>query len=565
MDDIIEPGALRRRVLTSIGRSVGGGYILLGAGVLLLGAAPAQAMNLYDGSQYGNSLEVNLTTTLSYTGAVRVNSPSAVLKTQDGDANFAHGIVTNLFSAVPVLDVRDGDYGAHVSGQLYLNTPYLGTNQNDLSPYSSAIFTAKQTDFTTATRNVDGENAQLLDAFVYGQHTFSDGQALEVKLGRSVLFWGQSLYFPTDGISGGQAPINIVSAQNLINPQAQQVFMPVGQAIVTYQPLSGTTIQAYYQFEWEHDYFQAEGAYFNGVNFLDKGAALLDFGPTAGNIGLLRTKDIDPEHQNGQFGLSFQQEIGLWDLGVFVERFDAKAPEVGTAEGASNPYLGSAIHGYPIVGNYNLAYPRDIWLQGVSFSTNIGPTNVAGEFSVREHQPLVSNNTGAYIVLPGQNTNGNPGYPVGSVWDAQLSALYITPAVPLDPGGITISGEIILNHLINVSRNRWAAAPGLTALNTGGQATAGAFDVGFTPTYNNVLPNLEITLPVSVEYNYLGRSYVDRSLYHGTGTFDAGVTATYRVNWIASLSYQDYLGKPDALYNTLADRGFVSLNLQHTF
>lgn len=85
-----------------------------------------------------------------------------------------------------------------------------------------------------------------------------------------------------------------------------------------------------------------------------------------------------------------------------------------------------------------------------------------------------------------------------------------------------------------------------------------------TPTYNNVLPNLEITFPTSVTYDYLGRSYVDSTLYHGTGVFTTGVTATYNVNWIASLSYQDYLGKPSSA-NGLADRGFVSLNLQHTF
>ena len=102
-------------------------------------------------------------------------------------------------------------------------------------------------------------------------------------------------------------------------------------------------------------------------------------------------------------------------------------------------------------------------------------------------------------------------------------------------------------------------------LRANGQATAGAFDLSLTPTYNNVLPQTELTFPIGITYNYLGRSDVDQALYHGTGVFSAGVTAAYRVNWIASLSYQDYLGKPDLVYNTLADRGFVSLNLQHTF
>jgi hypothetical protein len=551
--------SLRGKLLATVARPAAGLH-LAAAGALLLGAPhAANALSLYDGSQYGNNLEINLTTTVSYTGDLRVNNPSAILKSsEDGDANFQHGIVGNLFEAVPVLDIRDGDYGAHFSGQLYLNTPYLGTNQNDLSPFSSAIFTAKQTDFTSATRNVDGENAQLLDAFVFAQHTFADDQTLQLKVGRSVLFWGQSLFFSGDAISGGQAPTNIVSAQNLVNPEAQQIFMPVGQAIVTYQPRPGTTIQGYYQFEWEHDYFQGEGAFFNGSNILDKGASFLTLANTGSNmIGLTRTKDIDPEHQNGQFGISLQQQVSTWDLGVYVLRFDAKTPEVGIAPSASAPTsIPGATRTALSNGTFMAVYPRDIWIQGASFSTNVGAANVAGELSFREHQPLVTN--GAFIVMPGQNANNNPGYPVGTTWNAQLSTIYTSPGIPLDPGGVTIEGEIILNHLLSVTQNR-------ALLATGGQATAGAFDVEVTPTYNNVLPNLEVTFPTSITYDYLGRSYVDSSLYHGTGTFTTGVTATYKVNWIASLSYQDFLGKPDVVHNDLADRGFVSLNLQHTF
>jgi hypothetical protein len=536
---------------------------------LLLVGAPqaARALNLYDGTNYGNNLEINLDTTVSYTAQERVNNPSAILKNvEDGDANFQHGLVGNLFEVVPVLDIKDGDYGAHFSGQLYLNTPYLGTNQNDLQPFSSAIFTAKQTDFTSATRNVDGQNAQLLDAFVFAQHNFADGQTLQLKVGRSTLFWGQSLFFPTDGISGGQGPIDTVSAQNLINPQAQQTFMPVGQAIVTYQPVPGTTIQGYYQFEWEHDYFQGEGAYFNGNNILDKGASFLTLANTGATmIGLTRTKDINPEHQNGQFGVSFQQQLGNYDLGLFVERFDAKTPEIGISPTGPLAPIPGAVASALSDGTYTLVYPRDTWLQGVSFSTTVGPANVAGEFSVREHQPLVTNNGEVFIVAPGQNANGNPGYPTGNTWDAQLSSIYVTSGLPLDPGGMTIEGEIILNHLINVTNDRFPTTPGGTGLVTGGQATAGAFDIGIVPNYYDVLPNVIVTFPVSITYDYLGRSQVDSSIYHGNGVFDAGVTATYKTNWTASLTYQDYLGKPNTVTNTLADRGFVALNLQHTF
>ena len=561
VDGMEKRSAFGWRLRSAIFSSGGLNAYLVSAGAMLFGAMPVQAMSVYSGSDYGNNLEVNLTTTISYTGLWRVSDPSATLKpAEDGDANFQHGLVGNLFSAVPVLDIRDGDYGAHFSGQFYINLPYLGTNQNDLSPYSSAIYTDKQTDFASGTRNVNGENAQLLDAFVFGQHTFDDGQSVQVKVGRSVLFWGQSLFFPTDGIAGGQAPINLISAQNLINPQAQQVFMPVGQAILTYEPRSGTTIQGYYQFEWEPNYYQGEGAYFSFANIYDRGASYLTLANLgSATVGLTRTKNVNPPAQNGQFGLSLQQEVGTWDLGIYGERFDAKAPLVGIAPTGGAAPIAGAVASALSAGTYTLIYPRDIWLQGVSFSTNLGAANVAGEFSVREHQPLVTNASAiAYVIAPGQNATNNPGYPVGNVWDAQLSGIYVSPPVPLDPGGVAIAGEVVLNHLINVTANR-------ADLRTDGQATAGAFDVAITPTYNDVLPSLQITLPVSLTYDYLGRSEMDPTIYHGVGLFTAGVAATYKVNWSASLSYQDYLGKPNTVYNPLADRSFIALNLQRTF
>src|ERR1700742_2041767 len=92
---MLPEASLKERLLTTIARPAAGLY-RAGAGTLLLAAVPhaASALNLYDGTYVGNNLEINLTTTLSYTGAIRVNDPSAILEPQeDGDANFQHGVV----------------------------------------------------------------------------------------------------------------------------------------------------------------------------------------------------------------------------------------------------------------------------------------------------------------------------------------------------------------------------------------------------------------------------------------------------------------------------------------
>jgi hypothetical protein len=69
-------------------------------------------------------------------------------------------------------------------------------------------------------------------------------------------------------------------------------------------------------------------------------------------------------------------------------------------------------------------------------------------------------------------------------------------------------------------------------------------------------------------YNALGRSQIDASMNHGTGQYSVGVTGIYRTTWQAALTYQSYIGAPNPTLAgdaSLADRGFVSFNIQHTF
>jgi hypothetical protein len=530
--------------------------VLLGmtAGALTLaGSRQAQAFNLYNGTYAGQDLEINLETTVEYSTFYRVNDPSDILLNNangdEGDRDFRHGFVDNTFDVLPVFDLKYGSFGAHVSGEAFLDTPYLQTNQNNSPGTFNPISAARNDDFTSATRNVNGENAVLLDAFVYDGVNFgAEGdQTLTVKLGRQTLLWGQSLFFASNGISAGQAPLDIIKAESLPNAQAQQVFLPVGQAVVTYQPNDSLTLQGYYQFEWAHDSFQGVGAYFSSSDVLDKGGQRIIVGP---GFYLYRAKDLSPPIDNGQFGASVQATVGEYDLGLFALRYDSKAPAL--YDGA--PFKGQ---GPGNVGSYWLVYPRDIQIYGASFSTDVGSANVAGEISGRRNMNLVAAGFGGSPGYPG-SANANPLYPVGSTMAAQVSAIYVTGGVPLVPGGISYAAEIAANHVISVDENKAALAPGR-------QATAAATEFTITPNYYSVLPKLDISFPIGVTYDLLGRSEIDSTMNHGTGNFSFGVQATYRTTWIAAITYKDYFGKADVSLNPLADRGYLSLNIQHTF
>jgi hypothetical protein len=539
-----------------------GGKILLSSTALAgltLAAPEARAMSLYNAPAGNSNLEINLDLTAEYSTFLRVNAPSKVLTTfangNDGDLDFQHGIVSNEFDLLPVFDIKYGNYGAHFSAETYLNTSYLGKDQND-SPATFNPFTpASNQDFTSATRNVNGENFKWLDAFAYGSQYFGpdDQQELTVKVGRQTLLWGQSLFFAGNGIAGGQAPFDIIKAESLPNAQTQQFILPVGQVVVTYQSNEILTLQAYYQFEWEHDQFQGVGSYFsNGIvgDGFDKGGQRLIAGNFFGqNLYLYRTNDITPPAENGQFGASVQATLGNYDLGLYALRFDSKLPEL---------YVGppTSTQGGPInVGSYTAVYPRDIQLYGTSLSTTVGDVNVGGEVSGRRNMPLDSG--AAFTVYPGPANNGAL-YAVGNTLAAQISAIYVSPGVPLDPGGVAFAGEFAMNHVLEVTANKAMLYPGRNN-------TAGAAEFVITPAYFELLPNTELQFPIGLTYDIFNRSKIDATMNRGTGAVSIGVTATYRVTWTAGLTYNDYFGKPDPVINPNADRGYLSFNIEHTF
>jgi hypothetical protein len=538
------------------------------AGALSLAAMPAHALNLYNGQQYGNNLEITLNIGISYSGFYRVNDPSKILdgagnsNGNDGDQNLKHGIVGNVFEVLPVLDIKDGSAGAHFSGEYFVNTTYLGTTQNG-SPSTINPVLPKDDDFASETRQANGNNGRLLDAFVYNSFTFAGDQVLTLKAGQQTLFWGQSLYYGTNGISGGQAPIDVVAADDLVNAQSQQIFLPVGQLVATYQPDQTFTLQGYYQYQWAPDSLQGVGSYFSSSDVVGPGAQRIIAGP---GEYILRTRDLSPPSQNGQFGLSLQAQFGNYDVGIYGLRYDSKTPTVYDTITALQPGGIKPTPGGISVGNYNLVYPRDIEIYGASVSTTIGATNVASELSTHRNLNLVGAAAPFILGEPGPTSGGANAndalYPVGNTMTLLTSAIYGSPALSFDPGGVTITAENEFVYLYQVTHNKAELDPGRSK-------AAAAFDIEATPAYFNVWPNVELSFPVSVSYNWAGNSEVDSTMNHGTGQFTAGVTATYRQNWIASLNYVDYFGRPGISgtpsASQLADRGYLTLNLQHTF
>ena len=85
----------------------------------------------------------------------------------------------------------------------------------------------------------------------------------------------------------------------------------------------------------------------------------------------------------------------------------------------------------------------------------------------------------------------------------------------------------------------------------------------FEPHYFQVLPNLDLSLPIGLGYNLTGRSFSYYAQNGGTGDFEVGVSALYQSVWKASLTMTGFIGAPDR--QPLADRDIIAFSVERTF
>jgi len=90
-----------------------------------------------------------------------------------------------------------------------------------------------------------------------------------------------------------------------------------------------------------------------------------------------------------------------------------------------------------------------------------------------------------------------------------------------------------------------------------------AFHANFTQQYFQVLPGLDLSVPLGFGYGLVGNSSVDDAQNAHTGNFEIGLAAKYLTVWEGSLSFTHFMGAPAR--QPLADRDFLALTVQRTF
>ncbi|MOA15926.1 hypothetical protein D3C78_1361120 [compost metagenome] len=209
-------------------------------------------------------------------------------------------------------------------------------------------------------------------------------------------------------------------------------------------------------------------------------------------------------------------------------------------------------------------YAEDVKLYGISYNHLLGSISTGAEISRREDTALAGNAR-------------------GDTWHALINMIaYIgkTPVFDSAP----LSAELTYSRLDKVNNDtkaQFEAAQKGHGCNLdieGGCVTKDAWGVNlsFTPTWYQVFPGIDMTMPITYGVGLQGNSPAPLGAAENSGSWSVGVGLDVYSQYKVNLAYNDYFGDyvkapgSDQILasngnGTLADRGWLSLTLKTTF
>jgi hypothetical protein len=540
----------------------------------LLCALPAHAFEIETPDP---DTKIRLDFTPKYSAAYRLQDPSALLTSpaargdggvtneNDGDLNFKKGLISNRVDLLTEFDFSHRNWGFRISHAAWYDSEYLGSNANDGTLGVSNFAGQAANQFLPATVDQHGRGNEFLDAFVYGKGKLGEMPA-SIRVGKHALLYGESLFFGQNGIANAQGPVDIAKIVSVPNWQFKEVLLPVEQISGTLQVTDGLTLGGYYQLKWRPSKIPGVGSYFSNQDYIGGGRVYLG-GP------ILTTDDSRDQTpgDSGQFGaqLRWSPAGSEFEYGLYAARYHDKTPAVPVFD--------------LINGNVHKVYAEGIKTFGASVTSSTGQLNWALEGSVRDNAPLANDPAvlGGAPFMPAVNCSGsasNPCYAIGRTAHLNLSGIYVLNKSGLWDGGALVA-ELAWNRTLSVSKN--PGTVGFGGLDPNTTRDAAAFRMIFEPQYFQVLPGLDLSIPIGLGYNFGGRSSAIFNFAGGAskaGDLSVGIKGKYR-EWNVGLNYTAFFGEENTFTitdpstptrmlsfgQTNADRNYLSFNVSRTF
>lgn len=394
------------------------------APMLLVGTANAVSFNR-------GELSGSFDTTVTLGALFRVQSPDEDLvgvanggkansiNGDNGDLNYGKGLVSAAGRVTHELKLNYGNLGAFVRGTYFYDV---------INAKKSSSAGARTGRFDLSSEAVErvGRDIDLLDAFVYGNFEVGSNSALDIRVGKQVLSWGESTF-----IQNGINTINPVDVSALRVPgsELKEAFLPVPLADINFSLNENISLEAFYQFKWKKTEPEASGSFFSTNDaaspggdhlFIGFGNYLFTDSPNQGAVAggnvfpvdkypnpilngfrgtqsltpfgtvVPRAQDDDPS-DSGQYGFAlrlFSEELNNTEFGLYHINYHSRVPVLSSIVGSLSAFQ-SAPTEFTKASRYRAEYPEDIQLFGGSFNTTtIAGISLQGELSFRKNQPL---------------------------------------------------------------------------------------------------------------------------------------------------------------------------------
>ncbi len=561
---------------------------------------PVSAIEIKNGNLRGS-----IDTTLSYGHLYRVQSRASNLvgvinggsalsvNGDDGNLNYDSGLVSGTAKFTTELDLSYKSSGIFVRA--------FGFNDAQTDDTLRTSLTSK------ASRLVE-KNVVLRDAYFW--HEFDLGSMLgELRIGEQVLSWGESTF-----IQNSINTINPVDVSILRSPgsELREALVPVGIVSASLGLTNNLSAEIFYQYDWEQTVIDPTGSYFSTNDFAGDGAAFLvgaGVGTTvpdylgcpaactpatifAGAATATRAGNIEPGN-GGEYGAALRlyvPELNDTELGLYYINYHSRLPIINGVVGTTPGTL--------INTQYQLSYPDDIQLYGLSFNTQLGNVALQGEYSFREDAPLQVDDVEILAAalnagIPNQLNTAAPGALAAgefiqghierNVSQFQMTATKIFGQV-LKADQAVLVGEWAITHIHNMPSKTTLRldAPGtyttgnashigvltghvLEEADNFADSTSWGYRIAGRLEYNNALFNAVNLQPrfawqhdVSGITPGPGGNFVS-----GRKILTLGLRGVYQNQWEVDLGYTAYLG--DNRQHLLHDRDFTAFSIKYSF
>ena len=232
--------------------------IALAAGAAVLGGLlddpTARAVEFGNGGLQG-SVDTTISQGLTFRVEERDETLAGKTNSNDGNLNYDRGIVANTSKFTTDLDMRAAGFGVFVRTIGFID-------------HVNRDGEGERTELDDEARDRVGSNISLLDAYVTAPFEVGDA-AIDLRLGRHVLNWGESTFIPN-----GIAVINPfdVSKLRLPGSELREALLPVWMASTEIAATEELSVAGFYQFSWEETHIDPVGSYFSVTDYAGPGA-----------------------------------------------------------------------------------------------------------------------------------------------------------------------------------------------------------------------------------------------------------------------------------------------------